>query len=265
LRKPNENDAARLLRVAEERGFPGMMGSLDCMHWCWKNCPVADQGTYTGKEKEPTIVLEAVASYNLWIWHAFFGLPGTLNDINILDRSPIFEQLQEGEGLSISYEVNGNQYNLGYYLTDGIYPPYATLVQSISEPQGAKKKHYAKLQEAYRKDVERAFGVLQSRYAIIRFPGRFWRHEDLSDIMSAVIILHNMTIEDESGSELEGDWIYDQTPRTQAKITTNGPNDQSFQQFLLRYQAIRDHTSHALLQQDLIDHLWNKHGSEGDI
>ena len=34
------------------------------------------------------IVLEAVASEDTWIWHAFFGLPGTLNDINVLNRSP---------------------------------------------------------------------------------------------------------------------------------------------------------------------------------
>src|SRR5438270_623559 len=26
---------------------------------------------------------------DLWIWHAFFGMPGSCNDINILDRSPI--------------------------------------------------------------------------------------------------------------------------------------------------------------------------------
>jgi hypothetical protein len=65
LQKPNEEDAAKLLAVAEERGFPGMMGSLDCMHWCWKNFPVADHGSYTGKEKEPTVVLEAVVLYDL--------------------------------------------------------------------------------------------------------------------------------------------------------------------------------------------------------
>lgn len=29
----------------------------------------------------PTVILEAVASYDLWIWHALLGLPGALNDI----------------------------------------------------------------------------------------------------------------------------------------------------------------------------------------
>ncbi|XP_068323358.1 uncharacterized protein [Pyrus communis] len=38
LRKPNQEDLDQLIRKAEDRGFPGMIGSLDCMHWDWKNC-----------------------------------------------------------------------------------------------------------------------------------------------------------------------------------------------------------------------------------
>ena len=37
LRKPNNEDIARLLAHGERRGFPGMLGSIDCMHWKWKN------------------------------------------------------------------------------------------------------------------------------------------------------------------------------------------------------------------------------------
>ncbi|XP_009370109.2 uncharacterized protein LOC103959481 [Pyrus x bretschneideri] len=33
LRNPNHEDLKRLLCKAEKRGFPGMIGSLDCMHW----------------------------------------------------------------------------------------------------------------------------------------------------------------------------------------------------------------------------------------
>ena len=43
-----------------------------------------------------TVVLEVVASPNLWIWHAFFGVVGSNNDINVLDRSPMFDELLEG-------------------------------------------------------------------------------------------------------------------------------------------------------------------------
>ena len=61
---------------------------------------------------------------------------------------------------------------MGYYLADGIYPTWATLVKTIPSPLGNKKKHFAKCQEAVRKDVECAFGVLQARFAIIRGPPR---------------------------------------------------------------------------------------------
>ena len=71
------------------QGFPGMIKSINCCHWEWKNCPSGWHGQYVGKEKGPTVVLEAVASYDLWIWRAFFGMPGSHNDINVMDRSPI--------------------------------------------------------------------------------------------------------------------------------------------------------------------------------
>ena len=52
-------------------------------------------------------------------------------------------------------------------------------------------------QEAYQKDVERAFSVLQSHFAIVGGPARFWRKNVLHDIMTACIIMHNMIVEDE--------------------------------------------------------------------
>jgi hypothetical protein len=162
LRSPNEDDIARLLAIGESRGFPGMLGSIDCMHWKWKNCPNAWKGMYSGHVHEPTIILEAVASYDLWIWHAFFGLPGSHNDINVLDRSSVFTNLAAGRAPPVNYSVNGHNYTMGYYLADGIYPSWATFVKTIHAPQGNKRKNFAATQESARKDVERAFGVLQA-------------------------------------------------------------------------------------------------------
>jgi hypothetical protein len=46
----------------------------------------------------------------------------------------------------------------------------------------------------YQKDVERAFGVIQAKYAIIKGPARVWNQEDLKYIVNCVIILRNMGI-----------------------------------------------------------------------
>ncbi|TVU18572.1 hypothetical protein EJB05_34679, partial [Eragrostis curvula] len=132
LRAPNAQDTARLMAVNSARGFPGMLGSIDCMHWKWDKCPTAWRGAYTGHKDEPTMILEAVASKDLWIWHSFFGLPGSLNDVNVLRRSPLFQSLTCGTAPQVEYMVNGNKYTMGYYLADGIYPAWATFVKAFS-------------------------------------------------------------------------------------------------------------------------------------
>jgi hypothetical protein len=65
LREPNAQDIARLLHIAEERGFPGMLGSIDCMHWEWEKWPTAPHGQYRGHHMKSTIILKAVASADL--------------------------------------------------------------------------------------------------------------------------------------------------------------------------------------------------------
>jgi len=64
-------------------------------------------------------------------------------------------------------------------------------------PQSAKDRLIVERQETVRKDVKRAFGVLQSRFAIIRSPARNMDRAELGMIMKACIILHNMIVEDE--------------------------------------------------------------------
>ncbi|XP_016651515.1 PREDICTED: uncharacterized protein LOC103339459 [Prunus mume] len=116
LRSPNPTYLYRLLHKASRRGFPSMLGSLDCMYWEWKNCPTAWAGQFTGYKHKPTVVLEAVASYDTWIWHAFFGIAGSNNDINVLAHSPLFNDVVNEVSPHIQYVVNGNEYNMGYYL-----------------------------------------------------------------------------------------------------------------------------------------------------
>jgi hypothetical protein len=86
LRQPIRVDITKQMQINALRGFPGMFGSIDCMHYVWKNCPVAWQGQFQDKDKNRSIILEAIADQSSWIWHAFFGLPGSNNDINVLDR-----------------------------------------------------------------------------------------------------------------------------------------------------------------------------------
>lgn len=165
------------------------------MHWGWKNCPTAWTGQFKGKEKGPTIVLEAVATKDAWIWHVFFGTSGSLNDINVLERAPLFQSSIDGTGWTVQFQVQGNTYTNGYYLVDGIYPSWSNLIESKGHSSNQATKHFTKRQESIRKDIERAFGVLKSQFQIISNPALQWYPWDLSSIMKTCIILHNMLVE----------------------------------------------------------------------
>ncbi|MFS7995033.1 putative harbinger transposase-derived protein [Helianthus anomalus] len=90
LRKPSFSDMQQLLEHhADYHGLPGMLGSLDCMKWAWELCPTQWQGAHTsGFQGSPAIMLEAVAYQDLWIWHAFFGMPGSHNDYHHKPLAP---------------------------------------------------------------------------------------------------------------------------------------------------------------------------------
>ena len=124
-------------------------------------------------------------------------MSGSHNDINMFQRSPMFKRVCDGEAPPCNYTVNGHDYTMGYYLADGIYPQWAAFVKTISNPTGPKKCGFAAAQEAVRKDVERAFEVLQARWDIVRGAALKWDPEILWQVMTCCVLLHNMILEDE--------------------------------------------------------------------
>ena len=70
-------------------------------------------------------------------------------------------------------------------------------MKTISNPVGEKRNRFDLEQESARKDVERAFGVPQSRWSIVRYPAKTWITKKLWEVMIAYVSMHNMIIEDE--------------------------------------------------------------------
>ncbi|GJR79643.1 ALP1-like protein [Tanacetum coccineum] len=175
LRKPTVTDIKKLYRHHEQKHeFSGMLGSLDCTNWKWFGCPYGFKAQYVRRDHGLNlfILLEVVASQDLWIWHALFGVVGSNNDINVLYQSPLFNDLKTRRAPEISFVANVLTYRCGYYLVDGIYPELATLVKTILKPTDDDHKRilYKQKQESARKDVERAFGVLNKKWAILANP-----------------------------------------------------------------------------------------------
>ena len=53
------------------------------------------------------MALEAIVGPDGRIWWATFGFPGTMNDLNILDRSPLVGDILDGRLECEPYHING--------------------------------------------------------------------------------------------------------------------------------------------------------------
>eukprot|EP00956_Cyclotella_meneghiniana_P027229 scaffold60647_cov51-Cyclotella_meneghiniana.AAC.4 len=213
LRTPTRSDARRICKLHKEvHGLDGMLGSLDVTKVVWENCPKALRGQYQGKEKLATIGLEAVADTNLWIWHRAFGFPGTLNDLNIWERSPLFQSMQDGthSEIDFEFELDGQTFSKLYYLVDGIYRWLTRFLATISDPTSKIASFFATQQEAFRKDVERAFGVLKVKFLCLKHPIRLHNEDDIFYVVYACIALHNMMVQyrDEEEGQKESEMFY---------------------------------------------------------
>ena len=217
LRKPTSEDVKEVVSLHREvHKVPGLFGSLDCSHVVWKNCPKGWQGSFHGKEKKSTIVVEAVCDYHLWFWYTAFGYPGALNDINILDMSTLRSFLSNGEFETIEKESKTVPYKIGeevfdylWFLVDGIYPKYNRFVKGIKDPVTINEKEYTKWQESARKDVERAFGVLKQLQQFTCRPILGHNINSIGDRIWTAIIVHNMNVHDRI---MEGDFTIHYKP-----------------------------------------------------
>ena len=165
LSRPTPNDLKNILQLhTRKHRVSGIMGSLDCTHFIWKNCPKAWEGSFKGKEKKTTIILEAACDYNHYFWHASFGFPGSLNDVNVLRFSSLYKsfydgslhEVEEASGM-VPYTIGTETFDKVFFLTDGIYPPSERFVKPIASPIDAteKKIHRVarKSKEGYRTSI----------------------------------------------------------------------------------------------------------------
>ena len=151
LRAPTAGDIKSILKLHKHkhRGINGLLGSLDCMHTYWDKCPVAWAGAFRdGSKKKPSIVLEAVSDYHMWFWHASYGYAGTLNDVNIMNLSPLYEmfingKMAEVEKEEVPFKIGEEEFNEVFVLVDGIYPVRTRFVQSMKQPISDEEKALA--------------------------------------------------------------------------------------------------------------------------
>nr|XP_043636014.1 uncharacterized protein LOC122607155 [Erigeron canadensis] len=195
--------------------------------------------------------------------HGFPGMIGSIdwsyNDINVFKSSPVLEDLISGLAPSASFYANGNFYERGYYLGDGIYPKYATFVKTFTDLIDEKRKLFKKKQELARKGIERAFGVLKKRWKVLNHSAQYWNKALMQDVIYACIILHNMILEDEDKAICQ-----DYNPDEPSLVPGHWEQMTSLEQRIQNRHAIKSRETHNMLTVDLVDHLWSTQAHDFD-
>ncbi|XP_063812341.1 putative nuclease HARBI1 [Pseudophryne corroboree] len=114
----------------------------------------------------------------------FVGFPGSSHDSFILSQSSLFDKFETGN-------MPG-----GWLLGDAGYPNKPWLLTPLSNPVGRAEKRYQETHIASRGVIERAFGVLKSRFRCLDTSGGalLYSPSKVCGMVNACCILHNICV-----------------------------------------------------------------------
>lgn len=257
-----------------ENGFRGAVGYIDCMKLDWTKFPLTEKRQYHNPKTSK------LCDHYLYSWHWFAGWTWTNNEMNIIMRSRLMRDIIDGTfhywpeaGLKLLR--NGKFGTSSYFLVDGIYPKWLLFAEPIHQSATEGEKKYSAIQESVRKDIERMFGVLQSRLEIISQEFRQWYLEDILRISDTCSILHNMIIrmqqnedscDEGAGTDLVTEW-YDveqaaadeRRSELQQNVATVTPQtiddaEEEAERMIVTQMEYTDNVDFFSLRADLIAH-----------
>ena len=191
-------DVASVVNDFAANGFPGCIGSIDCVHIRWDNCPAMWRNLYKGKNSYPTISYEVTVAHDKTILFSTVGHYGTRNDKTIVRFDGMVQAIHQGgiyDDMTFElYQCDGTIVEqTGYYLIcDGGYHQWRCLQCGFSQPLGESDSNYSSHIGSVRKDVECCFGILKIRFRILRSPIIFKYKVQIDNVFKACCILHNM-------------------------------------------------------------------------
>jgi hypothetical protein len=251
----------------EQLGFPWCLGAVDCASWTWEAYPIEYQGMCKGKDRKPTVRMEVTTDDFLRIHWLNFGIPGSKNDIQIVNQSPFFNRIRSGRWPPACPSLNicGYAMKTFYFLADGIYPRLRFFVTTISSPSTAKEEAFCLQQEGARKAAERVFAVLFEQFAVLCRPSRLRDIKDMINIVKCCCILHNMIQverKDKYTRSLEVMLPSYDIPEPEGLQLVIAPEESLAAANFWRENlaTVESPADHAALKTSLVEYIWAKKG-----
>jgi hypothetical protein len=211
VKPPTGKRLENVLKTYSLLGLPGCIGSMDCTHVAWGQCPQHLQQDCRGKEGFPTLSFEVIVDHARTVLHCTKAFGGRTNDINISKMDPFCDDLVKGKGpyKNVKFEMmddNGIKrlYLGAWLLVDGGYLKIGCYIDPKKDKFYRDEVLFSEWLESVRKDVECTFGMIKSRFRFLWGKVMHRDHEVIQNAFQTACILHNLIIQYD-GKALE-DW-----------------------------------------------------------
>ena len=163
-----EENREKMEEFEEMYGIPQIVGAIDGCH-IEINAPSQNHEDYFNRKQHHSVNLQAIVDANLKFIHATVGYPGSIHDARVLMLSGLYDFAENEEILSGPVRnISGT--DVGPLLAgDSAYPLTTCLMKPFPDRGRLtpKQRKFNVKFSALRCVVERAFGMLKSRWRII--------------------------------------------------------------------------------------------------
>ncbi|XP_013134227.1 PREDICTED: putative nuclease HARBI1 [Papilio polytes] len=166
--------------------FPGVIGAIDCTHVAIVR-PAANEPCFYNRKGFHSLNIQMVCDSDLRITNVNAKFGGASHDSHIWESSRLRNHME-------SLQRSGESV---WLLGDSGYPQRSYLMTPIlnAEP-GSRGDKYTKVHIKARNCIERAFGVLKSRFRCLLGQRVLYYHPDYAaEIVIACVVLHNMLLD----------------------------------------------------------------------
>ena len=167
-------------RYPSAKPFPGVIGAIDCTHVKITATGVPNREVYRDRKNNLSLNIQAVCDHRLLFWNVVCRWQGSVHDSRIFANSELKGYFEENP-------------NLGYLVGDSGYPLRRYLLTPISNPVTRAERGYNFSHAQVRNCIERAFGVLKQRFAVLKGTIK----QDMAHVVTTIMacfVLHNFLI-----------------------------------------------------------------------
>ena len=180
-------------------GFPGCIGSTDCVHIRWEMCPSIWKTAYkNGKNSYASIAYEMTVTHSKKFQSTTIGHYGTTSDRTIVKFDGFVRQIRtEKKYIDAEFELQVGPKEWitekgVYLLVDGGYHKWRVMQCPMKHTAVTDKIRWSEFAESIRKDVECSFGILKKRFQLLKIGINWHNKTDIDNAVFSCVILHNM-------------------------------------------------------------------------